>query len=143
MIIQSFQLMFFEKCCTLLGCNIKFFLTKCFKCLDYVQIRIDSMAKSEIFFPKTTVSQKKMVKIFVRRDNFRNSRKKMRALRGSRRFLKNNSNILEKVIFHHTCSLARHKSSAPGKLHQKINAQLRIIMRSCAKLRVIARNFIV
>jgi hypothetical protein len=46
--------------------------------------------KSEII--KLSFWQKK-------RDNFRNSRKKMRALRGRRRFLKKKFSILEKVIF--------------------------------------------
>ena len=40
-----------------------------------------------------------IVLVRKKRDNFRNSRKKMRALRGRGRFLRKKSVILEKVIF--------------------------------------------
>ena len=40
-----------------------------------------------------------IVLVRKKRDNSRNSRKKMRALRGRGRFLRKNSVILEKVIF--------------------------------------------
>jgi hypothetical protein len=44
-------------------------------------------------------NNKNIILVSKRRDTFRNSRKKMRALRGRGRFLQKKSIILEKVIF--------------------------------------------